>query len=545
MLMPGVGHCPQARKPVAVNLALRDFVERAARSPQAVASGKPREGGSAWLRLTQPSQTEAAPAVYQFEGTLLEACNCDVLCPCWIGEDPDNGTCQSVVAYHLDTGAIRGVDVSGLTLANVVFIPGNVLAGNWKALLYVDERASDEQLEALVDAFSGKLGGPLADLAQLIGEQLGVVRAPISHEVSRGARHAARRRRHRGGRDGALPGRRRQHHHAAELDLLDRARLAGVGREGVAVRGEHARSGLDVRVHGPQRDPVGMEDRLPRRGGVTVSRPAVPAAPALGAVPRPVLIGIGLSWAAAIAAEATGSAHAVHHDSLLVGGPGFGPALLLFLLAWQVMVGAMMLPSSLPLVRMYTAATVGTPERGRSLAAFVGGYALVWSAFGALAFSFDAGVHASVAASPWIKAHDWAIAPGVLLLAGAFQFSSLKDACLRACRHPGVVPAAALRARPASRPDAGPAPRGVLRGLLLGADAGDVRGRSGQPDLDGGPDGADGPREDTALGRPERAGDGRGAAGDRLDAAAVRGLRERGDLAAALHLARAGRSAAW
>jgi hypothetical protein len=131
-------------------------------------------------------QTEAAPAVYQFEGTLLEACNCDVLCPCWIGEDPDNGTCQSVVAYHLDTGAIRGVDVSGLTLANVVFIPGNVLAGNWKALLYVDDRASDEQLEALVDAFSGKLGGPLADLAQLIGEQLGVVRAPISHEVVEG-----------------------------------------------------------------------------------------------------------------------------------------------------------------------------------------------------------------------------------------------------------------------------------------------------------------------------------------------------------------------
>ena len=131
-------------------------------------------------------QTESASAIYQFQGTLLEACNCDVLCPCWIGEDPDNGTCSSVVAYHLDSGTIRGVDVSGLTLANVVFIPGNVLAGNWKAYLYVDDRASDEQLEALVDAFSGKLGGPLADLAQLIGEQLGVVRAPVSHEVIEG-----------------------------------------------------------------------------------------------------------------------------------------------------------------------------------------------------------------------------------------------------------------------------------------------------------------------------------------------------------------------
>ena len=131
-------------------------------------------------------QKEPVASVYQFQGTLLEACNCDVLCPCWIGEDPDNGSCSSVVAYHLDTGAVRGIDVSGLTIANVVFIPGNVLAGNWKQVMFVDDQASDEQAQALVDAFSGKLGGPLADLAQLIGEQLGVVRAPISHEVVEG-----------------------------------------------------------------------------------------------------------------------------------------------------------------------------------------------------------------------------------------------------------------------------------------------------------------------------------------------------------------------
>jgi hypothetical protein len=131
-------------------------------------------------------QTDAESAVYQFQGTLLEACNCDVLCPCWIGEDPDNGTCSSVIAYHLDSGTIRGVDVSGLTLANVVFIPGNVLAGNWKLFTYIDENASDEQAEALVAAFTGQLGGPLADLAQLVGEVLGATRAPISHEVVEG-----------------------------------------------------------------------------------------------------------------------------------------------------------------------------------------------------------------------------------------------------------------------------------------------------------------------------------------------------------------------
>jgi predicted metal-binding membrane protein len=189
---------------------------------------------------------------------------------------------------------------------------------------------------------------------------------------------------------------------------------------------------------------------------VSVSRPFPSAARPFGGLPSPVLIGIGAAWVAAIAAEATGSAAGLHHDSLLVGGPGFGPALLLFLLAWQVMIAAMMLPSSLPLVRMYAAATVGTPDRSRSMAAFVGGYALVWSAFGALAFVFDAGIHATVNASPWVEEHDWAIGPSVLLLAGAFQFSSLKDACLKACRHPASFLRRHYR-------------RGPAGGLMLGA----------------------------------------------------------------------------
>jgi predicted metal-binding membrane protein len=137
-----------------------------------------------------------------------------------------------------------------------------------------------------------------------------------------------------------------------------------------------------------------------------------------------------------VAVETSGIAGSLHHDSLLEGGPGFGPALLLFLAGWQVMVAATMLPSSLPLVRMFAAASAGVPDRGRALAAFVGAYAVVWSAFGLLAFLGDAGLHALVASSPWMAANDWTIAPSVLLLAGAFQFTPLKDACLRACRHP-------------------------------------------------------------------------------------------------------------
>jgi predicted metal-binding membrane protein len=100
-----------------------------------------------------------------------------------------------------------------------------------------------------------------------------------------------------------------------------------------------------------------------------------------------------------------------------------------------------MLPSSLPLVRLLAAASSRAPARARVMASFLGasflgGYVLVWSAFGLLAFGLDAGLHAAVEASPWLHRHEWAIGGSVLALAGAFQFTSLKDACLDKCRHP-------------------------------------------------------------------------------------------------------------
>ncbi len=155
-------------------------------------------------------------------------------------------------------------------------------------------------------------------------------------------------------------------------------------------------------------------------------------------LPRPILVGIAAAWAAAIAAQAAGAAALLHHDALLVGdGPPLAVAALVALLAWQLMIAAMMLPSSLPLVRLYARASEGAPQRGRSMAAFIGGYAAVWSAFGLAAFGADTALHAAVAASPWLERHDWWIGGSVLALAGAFQFTSLKDACLDKCRHPG------------------------------------------------------------------------------------------------------------
>jgi hypothetical protein len=125
--------------------------------------------------------------LYTIEGSLLEVCSCNILCPCWVGEDPDGGTCDSVLGWRVDRGTIEGVDVSGLSLALSVFIPGNVLAGNWKAVVYVDDNATEEQQEALLKVFTGQLGGAIADLAALIGEVVAVERVPIGFDVEEGS----------------------------------------------------------------------------------------------------------------------------------------------------------------------------------------------------------------------------------------------------------------------------------------------------------------------------------------------------------------------
>jgi predicted metal-binding membrane protein len=158
---------------------------------------------------------------------------------------------------------------------------------------------------------------------------------------------------------------------------------------------------------------------------------------ASGRTPRSVLVAIATAWALAIVAEATGSAHALHHDTLIEHGPPLWAALLLFLVAWQAMVAAMMLPSSLPLIRLFDAVSGRQAHPGRARAAFFAGYGAVWTGFGWLAFLGDDLVHHTVDATPWLAARPWLIGGSVLALAGAFQFSDLKEKCLSRCRAPG------------------------------------------------------------------------------------------------------------
>jgi hypothetical protein len=100
-----------------------------------------------------------------------------------VGEDPDGGTCDGLFAWHIDKGSVNGTDVSGRTFGFVAHIPGNVLNGNWRIVVFLDDQATEEQQQALLDVWTGKLGGPVADLAQLVGEIMGTERVRITFEV--------------------------------------------------------------------------------------------------------------------------------------------------------------------------------------------------------------------------------------------------------------------------------------------------------------------------------------------------------------------------
>ena len=124
---------------------------------------------------------------YKIEGKLLEVCSCNVLCPCWIGEDPDGGTCDSALAWHIDKGEIEGVDVSGQTRRAVrphsrQRPHARIVEGRGVRQRFGDRRAAG----AILKVFTGQLGGAIADFAALIGEVVSVERVPITFTVDEG-----------------------------------------------------------------------------------------------------------------------------------------------------------------------------------------------------------------------------------------------------------------------------------------------------------------------------------------------------------------------
>ena len=121
---------------------------------------------------------------WEIEGHYFENCSCDVPCPCTVSLDlgADYDRCQVLLVFHIDSGEVEGVDVSGLTVAAVGDTPKLMSEGNWRLGMLIDDAASDEQAEKLGAVFGGQLGGPMEALGPLVGEMLGSERVAI--EVS-------------------------------------------------------------------------------------------------------------------------------------------------------------------------------------------------------------------------------------------------------------------------------------------------------------------------------------------------------------------------
>jgi predicted metal-binding membrane protein len=108
----------------------------------------------------------------------------------------------------------------------------------------------------------------------------------------------------------------------------------------------------------------------------------------------------------------------------------------LFVFGWLLMIVAMMLPSSIPLVVTFSRLVGRRRRPGRLVGLLLVGYLAVWTAFGLAAWAADRVVHAAVEALPWLAAHPELILGSTLLIAGLWQFSPLRDRCLEECRSP-------------------------------------------------------------------------------------------------------------
>ena len=126
-------------------------------------------------------------------GDYFETCSCELMCPCNLSFDhgATYDFCRATLIFSVRQGTVDTTDLAGCKVAVIIDSPKVMTEGNWRVGVFVDEGATEEQSEKLVQVFSGQIGGPMAALAPLIGEMLGVKRAAI-HVEDDGLRHSVR-----------------------------------------------------------------------------------------------------------------------------------------------------------------------------------------------------------------------------------------------------------------------------------------------------------------------------------------------------------------
>ena len=126
-------------------------------------------------------------ASWHIEGQYMETCNCSFICPC-IGSNltatPTEGDCKAAITMRIDKGQKDAVKLDGLSFIVLLHSPKAMAEGNIVVGLIIDERASNEQMEAIGAIASGSAGGPMAALAPLVSRMAGIEKRPIRFEKS-------------------------------------------------------------------------------------------------------------------------------------------------------------------------------------------------------------------------------------------------------------------------------------------------------------------------------------------------------------------------
>lgn len=143
----------------------------------------------------------------------------------------------------------------------------------------------------------------------------------------------------------------------------------------------------------------------------------------------------GAAWLTLWLWGQSSAARFLHHASTASAGAETADGVL-FVTGWAVMIVAMMLPTSVPLVMTFGGMVARRSNGTRLVALVIAGYLVVWTAFGAALYLGDRGLHLLVDAWPWLASHAYLISAATLALAGAYQFSALKYSCLDECRSP-------------------------------------------------------------------------------------------------------------
>jgi hypothetical protein len=130
---------------------------------------------------------------WNLRGSYAETCSCELMCPCNLTFDhgATYDFCRASLAFHIRDGQVDGTDVGGRKVVTIIDTPKVMTDGNWRLGMFVDDQATDEQFDKLVQVFGGQLGGPMAMLAPLVGEVVGVQRASIELSDD-GPKHSVR-----------------------------------------------------------------------------------------------------------------------------------------------------------------------------------------------------------------------------------------------------------------------------------------------------------------------------------------------------------------